>query len=656
MRHSIVFPFLFSTLVALSCSTPEEPGVECDSICGCYGIWNDVSLFCECNTGYAGDFCDRCAPGYTGYPDCIPESGGTEVDSPIPETEKETLPAEDDITLPENDTPEPDDAPVIPDEDSCDLTKCTGHGKCQQDGTCKCYQGYAGTACDECAPGYIGYPDCYFKMCDPNMRSCKDDKIVLQCDSAGKEWSEVETCPDGKTCYEGNCLSECEKAEASESYVGCEYWGAFLQNGGGYESNGSYAIVVANPNDTEVTVTVYGSGDQQLAQFTVPPQQINSSQFDLTQFITETGISTKAFKFVASRPVTMTQMNPFGNVLIYSNDASLLLPKGALGLKYFAMSWPTWYYYEDGGGCDGSTSHTYPGYVSIIAIEPGTTTVQVTYRGASRAGTGVNAQNPGDTVSYSLSQYQVLTLNSANASCGGTCYGPDLTGSYIVADKKIAVFGGHQCTFVPADQWACDRLEHQLFPLRSWGKEFVAVRTKPRNAEADYFRILASQDGTAVNWNGGVSGTVTLNAGQFHEFSTTADFVVTANAPILVSQVLASQDAGAGTGDPAMMLIAPNEQFRKDYIILVAPNYDYDRVTVVAQADTEITFDGGTMNSNSFTPIPGTNWYRHYIDTDDGAHTIVANKPIGLYVYGFSQYVSYAYTGGLDLLTINDVE
>ncbi len=88
----------------------------------------------------------------------------------------------------------------------------------------------------------------------------------------------------------------------------------------------------------------------------------------------------------------------------------------------------------------------------------------------------------------------------------------------------------------------------------------------------------------------------------------------------------------------------------------MVPNYDYDRITVVAEADTEITFDGGALNSNSFTPIPGTTWYRHYLDTDDGAHTITASKPIGLYVYGFSQYVSYAYTGGLDLVTINEVE
>jgi len=264
----------------------------------------------------------------------------------------------------------------------------------------------------------------------------------------------------------------------------------------------------------------------------------------------------------------------------------------------------------------------------------------------------VNAQNPGDSVTYTLNQYQILTLNSAP----GGSYGADITGSYIEADKKIAVFGGHQCTYVPADTPACDHLEHQMFPLRSWGKEYVVVRTRPRGNENDNIRFLASEANTTINWTGGLSGSVVLQAGQHYDIWTSTDFVVTADKPIMVGQILASQDAGAGTGDPAMMLIAPNEQFRKDYIFLVAPNYDYDRLTLVAPADTDITFDGTSMNSNSFTPIPGSMWYRQYLDTNDGVHKITANKPVGLYVYGFSQYVSYAYTAGLDLLKINDVE
>lgn len=558
---------------------------------------------CLCDTGYQGTFCDACDDNYVGYPDCFP----------------------------------------------CDPTiVCTDHGTCNNDGTCACFVGYNGTACDGCSDGYVGYPDCYYQACIPGTRKCNGLGSVQQCNTLGTAWENVETCGGGSECFDGNCLNECQLAEAKESYVGCEYWGAFLQN----VSPDTYAVVVANPNDTAVTVTVYGNGNVQLAQFTVNAGALNSQTFDTTRHLTGAGIFNHAFKIVASRPVTVTQMNPFGNVMTYTNDATLLLPKGALGLQHYAMSWPDWKYFED-GGCSGDTSYNYPGYVTVIATEPGTTSVTVKYSAASRAGTGVAAQAAGSTATYSLNQYQVLNLNSAGPGCGdSTCYGADLTGSFIEADKKIAVFGGHMCTYVPAGSPACDHLEHQIFPLRSWGMNYTAVRTKPRGSEADYWKILASQNGTSVSWTGGTSGSVTLNAGQSHQFSTTADFVVTADKPILLGQILASQDAGAGTGDPAMMLIAPNEQFRKDYIFLVAPNYDYDRLTIVAQADTNITLDSTSMSSNTFTAIAGTSWRRQYVDTADGAHKLTADKPVGLYVYGFSQYVSYAYTAGLDLVEI----
>ncbi|HNT29314.1 MAG TPA: IgGFc-binding protein, partial [bacterium] len=309
-------------------------------------------------------------------------------------------------------------------------------------------------------------------------------------------------CDALETCVEGRgCLTECETAEAKESYVGCEYWGAFLQN----DTPNNYAVVVANPNDTEVTVTAYGNGNVELAQFTVAAYGVNSQTFDTTRHLTGAGIFDHAFKFVASRPVTMTQMNPFGNVLTYTNDASLLLPKGALGHQYYAMSWPDWYYYE-GSGCEGEpvTTYNYPGFVSVVAVEPGTTTVTVTYHGDSAPGDGeFAAQEAGDTVQYTLTQYQILNLNSAAGSGTVTAYGADLTGSLIEADKRVAVFGGHECTDVPADKFACDHLEHQVFPLRSWGKEYVAVRTKSCGTESDYLRILASVNGTSVSWSGG---------------------------------------------------------------------------------------------------------------------------------------------------------
>jgi len=573
-----------------------ETGNTGGNVSECSGNGYISDGVCECNKGYAGHNCERCASGYTGYPNCKEQQG------------------------------------------VCEGVDCNGNGKCLEAiGKCSCYTGFAGEFCDNCEEGYAGYPDCKFTLCVPGERGCKGN-VIVECNSDGTEFSDVQECSgEGIKCHKGKCLDECGIVEEEQSYVGCEYWGAFLQQGGGYEENATYALVVANPNDTVVTVRIYTSGDSQLTEGTVQPRSLHSFELGQGRRIMSPGISDLGFKLVASRPVTVTQMNPFGNVLMYSNDATILLPIGALGKDYIAMSWPSW------SGLSG--------FVSIVAVEEGATSVTVTYTATTKSGSGVGAENPGSVATYNLNKYQILTLNATNG--GSNSYGADLTGTRIKSDKKVAVFGGHVCTRIPADKTACDHLEHQIFPLQSWGRNFTVSRTRPRNNEEDYYRILASEDGTDVVWSGGTSGSVSLNAGQFIPFSTREDFVVSANKPVLVGQFLASQNAGAGTGDPAMMLIAPDEQLRTDYIFLVPPNYTNNRITIVADKDTEVVFNETTYNSNNFVSIPGTDKLRLWVDVSAGAHTLTASKPVGLYVYGFSSYVSYAYTAGLDLTTIN---
>ena len=565
------------------------PGSDCNG----NGYLEDGT--CVCDTGYAGDECDRCAGGYVGYPNCV--SGSS----------------------------------------ACAGVDCNGNGECLESiGRCSCYTGYAGEFCDRCEEGYEGYPDCVYRLCEPGVRACRGS-VVTECSSDGTEFIDIETCEGvGVDCYQGQCLDECGIAAVEQSYVGCEYWGAFLQQG---PSGATYALVVANPNETEVTVQVFVSGDSLIAEQTIEARGLYSFELGQDRIITGPGISNNGFKIVSSRPVTVTQMNPFGNILMYSNDATLLLPIGALGEDYYAMAWPSW--------------HTYPSFVSIVAVEDGQTTVEVTYSDFTKSGGGINAEGPGSVVTYNLNKYQILTLNGTNAP-NRDSYGADLTGTLLKADKKIAVFGGNECTRIPAHEPACDHIEHQVFPLQSWGRNFTVSRTKPRGNEEDYYRILASENGTEVSWTGGITGSIHLDAGQFLPFSTTEDFIVTANKPILVGQYLASQDANAGnTGDPAMMLIAPDEQLRDDYIFLVPPNYDYNRITITASADTDITLNDTSYSSSDFVQIPGTDRYKLWIDVTTGAYTLNATKPVGVYVYGFSRYVSYAYTAGLDLTTIN---
>ena len=478
-------------------------------------------------------------------------------------------------------------------------------------------------------------------ICEAGVRSCREN-TVIECNDKGTVINEIENCTGvGVSCYKGECLDECGIAAKNQGYLGCEYWGAFLQQSGGYEDKATYALVVANPNATKINVKVFTVGDVILAEHDIEAGELYSFELGTERRIQGPGISDLAFKLVSTRPVAVTQMNPFGNVMIYSNDATLLFQKGALGTQYYAMSWPSW--------------STMSGFIAIVAVEDGTTSVTVNYAASTKAGTGIEAQQGGDEVEYSLTKYQILTLNSTDAADVNS-YGADLTGSFIISNKKVAVFGGHVCARIPADKTACDHLEHQIFPLQSWGKKFTAARTKPRGTELDHYRILASDKGASVAWSGGTSGSKILSAGEFYDMSTDADFVINSSEPVMVGQFLASQDAGATTGDPSMMLVAPDEQLRKEYVFLVPPNYDNNRITIVASADTNITVNETSYSSNSFDQIPDTDRLKKWIELETGPYTLEASKPVALYVYGYSQYVSYAYTAGLDLTTINPVE
>ena len=86
-------------------------------------------------------------------------------------------------------------------------------------------------------------------------------------------------------------------------------------------------------------------------------------------------------------------------------------------------------------------------------------------------------------------------------------------------------------------------------------------------------------------------------------------------------------------------------------MFIVPPNYTVNNITIIAPADTAITIDETSYDSNNFEQIEGTGWFKHYLELETGGYTLTASKPVGVYVYGHSNYVSYAFTGGMNFST-----
>lgn len=154
-----------------------------------------------------------------------------------------------------------------------------------------------------------------------------------------------------------------------------------------------------------------------------------------------------------------------------------------------------------------------------------------------------------------------------------------------------------------------------------------------------------------------------MNRGEHFEFESANNFEIHAQdaKPILVGQFLAAQDApdpnvggvgtagDAGTGDPAFMLLVPLEQYRTDFVVLTPAEYETNYLNVTVPTGSSVQIDGEDIPAGYFTII-GSGQYSVYRQRlTPGPHTIRSSEPAGVIVYGYDQYVSYAYTGGLDL-------
>jgi len=92
-------------------------------------------------------------------------------------------------------------------DDPCDPDPCSGHGTCSG-GACACDTGYAGASCNQCAAGYIGYPNCVDDPCDPDPCSGHGDCADGSCScNTGYAGTTCDACTAGYIGYP-NCVDD----------------------------------------------------------------------------------------------------------------------------------------------------------------------------------------------------------------------------------------------------------------------------------------------------------------------------------------------------------------------------------------------------------------------------------------------------------------
>ncbi len=508
---------------------------------------------------------------------------------------------------------------------------------------------------------------------------------ALSCDIYGNLNGLDNDC-DGK--IDTVCRSECDLAAGEMSYIGCEYWGAYIDNLI-TSSYSNHTFVISNPNDTSVNVYIYDKAQaantsakpvqtKTIKAHDVVPIELNNTGFNMCK---GSGILQNAYRIRSDKPVTAYQFSPLGNPDARSNDASLLLPANVLGKDYIGMTWIS----ESGSG-DQLNDHR--SYLAVIATEPGETNVTVTTSSdISKTETAtikvtssttattrtVDALPKGEKTTYKLNRFEVLTLmapvgNSSKLSEAKY----NQTGTIINADKNIAVFGGSRSSYVPDNTAGCcrDHLEEQLFPTQAWGKSYLAARAYTGGKAGDFWLITARDNNTTItlttglkdlhNGSASIPSTIKLNAGQtYAAFESRIPFEINADKPISVGQFLPSQDYnkyqynGTNIGDPSFLLTVPTEQYRSDYDFMVPTTFNEHYLTIIAPQSAQLTYDSKKLSDSDYVITPEqigkTKFYVKYLKVLPGVHHMSSNEPFGLYSYGYYNMSSYGYPIGLDL-------
>ena len=254
--------------------------------------------------------------------------------------------------------------------------------------------------------------------------------------------------------------------------MGNDFWIAIPEN---VTAAASLSLYISASVNTTGTVDIPGLGWTQ--NFNVTAGMVTGVSLPMSaQANLDDGIENKGIHVTSVAEVAVYGLSEEDAI----TDAFLALPTDVLGTEYVVMAYGN--AIAGGFNLEGSQfSVAATQNATTLTITPSVTT------GTRTAGVPYN---------ITLDQGEVYTLT--NNTWGPTW---DLTGTIITSDKPVAVFGSHECAFVPDIYAYCDYLIEQLPPTSSWGQQFVSLPLATR-VGGDTFRFLASEDNTTVSVNG----------------------------------------------------------------------------------------------------------------------------------------------------------
>lgn len=534
--------------------------------------------------------------------------------------------------------------------------------------------------------------------CEPV--ECSADLKGLECD--GKL---VTMCEEGSYCVDGACtpLSPCEAAALLQGSEGCEFWAVKTQTA---KPAGCFATFIANTWDEPVHIEVEYDGQKlDVAKFTripsgqgqgltyqpydpvagLPVGQValvflsrgpatGDPSLDCPDCPAPAGIAAeteivgtgrgKGFRISTDRPVAAYQMLPYGGSAAALTTATLLLPTSVWDNNYVVVN-----AYKQSVAVPAARP-----LWAVVAREDGTE-VTLDPKVAIEGGQGVAAGPAGAPITYTLNRGEAIQFAQS----------AELTGSPLVSNKPVGVFGGATCFNVPTNASYCDAGYQQIPPVKALGSRYAAVRYRNRidgMEEAPPWRLVGTVDGTTLTWQPSkpAGAPDTLSLGQVVEFNSAGPFTVRSQDsehPFYLAAYMTGGQPYGGRGDPEWVNVVPSEQYLDRYVFFTDPTYSETSLVVIrrkqdgAFADVTLGCAGKLSgwaaidDEHEYTRVDlVTGDFEDVGGCSNGRHEISSTGPIGVTVWGWgapesigfkTTNVSYAYPAGAAIRPINDV-
>ncbi len=423
---------------------------------------------------------------------------------------------------------------------------------------------------------------------------------------------------------------------------GKEFRLAFLHTNGA-EDAPLLAVVVASEKATRGTITYLRSG-RTVPIPAVPANVAMRIDLDTADLLlpdpTRSPISHSTLLLQFEDEVVVYGIN----TQRWSSDAFLALPEEVLGRDHIILSYPNTL--DPSPTAAYTRASDFPSQFAVVAMHNNTTvTINPTVRLKSRPDA-----NP-----------FTVTLNAGEVYFGQALgkTGVDLTGTRIISDRVLVVYGSHQRANIPFDDAVGrDHLVEQLPSVDRWTNRailtplFQIPKTVP---DANIARIIAAENDTRIF----IDSTFfrTLGSREMVEIPLNRAMLVTGSKPFLVAGYQHStvdekfiSQPNDSIGDPMMMLMLGPEQFDSVYWFesFATKDFTYHYINVVAPTEraSSVRLDGAPLGGQ-WARIPFTSYSLAQVRVSPGMHKVSARVPIGLYSYGYGVYNSYGYPGAL---------